>query len=186
MDAWHPLVGKHWGSRVEMPACPITQLGSYTGCCTLAPLCEVLHMVTGPAPSHNPRRRYRGVCHRNPPLSPSLSGASAGLVQVIWGESGAQTARGALLFHGCVSDLGCTLQIMMVKGCNWPLGTSRVDDSAGRGASPVHPLAWPSHLASVWQVPPANCSGLRLCPQPVSQAGDESSSHSGETEAGEK
>lgn len=36
------------------------------------------------------------------------------------------TARGALLFHWCVSDLGCALQITMVKGYNWPLGTSRV------------------------------------------------------------
>lgn len=133
-----------WGSRVKMPACLITQLGSYTGCCTLAPLCEVVPLATGPAPSHNPPRRYRGVCHRNPPLSPSLSCASGELVQVIWGESGAQTARGALLFHGYVSGLGCTLQIMMVKGCNWPLGTSRVDDSAG----PEHPQFTP------WQGPP--------------------------------
>ena len=81
------------------------------------------------------------MCHRNPPLSPSLSGASRDLVQGIWGESEAQTARGALLFHGCVNDLGCTLQIMMVKGYNWPLGTSRVDDSAGR----EHPQFTPWH-----------------------------------------
>lgn len=130
-----------WRCQLHRLHSQITQLGSYTGCRTLAPLCEVLRMVTGPAPSHNPRRRYRGVCHRNPPLSPSLSGASRDLVQGIWGESGAQTARGALLFHGCVNDLGCTLQIMMVKGYNWPLGTSRVDDSAGR----EHPQFTPWH-----------------------------------------
>lgn len=99
-------------------------------------------------------------------------------MQVIWGEPGAQTQlelnSGALLFHWSVSDLGCTLQIMMVKGCNWPLGTSRVDESAGSEhpqftlwhGLPTSPLHAPAPT-SAHQVPPDNCSNLDRFPQPV-------------------
>lgn len=78
-----------------------------------------------------------------------------------------------------VSDLGYTLQITMVKGCNWPLGTSRVDESAGLEhpqftpwhglpTSPLHALrSLPPTHTSAPQLPPANCSKLDHFPQPV-------------------